>query len=84
MVVTGNRQTTGVAFHVTGRMYNTIQEMNHFAATWSALRGMYVKLVKDIAFLRASNAILGGTLDNMWGMLVPGEKWIPTEWEMVQ
>ena len=65
-------------------MYNAIQNMNRFVATWSGLRGMYVKLVKNLAFLRASDAILDNDLDEIWGSLVPGESWVLPEWEWIQ
>jgi len=57
MVVSGHRQTSNIAFHLTGRMYNMIQSMNHFGHTWGVLRETYIDLFKTNLFLDVSAII---------------------------
>lgn len=57
MVVSGHRQTSNIAFHLTGKMYNMIQSMNHFGYTWDVLTTTYVDLFKTTLFLDVSAII---------------------------
>lgn len=78
-VVSGNQQTTSLAFHVTGQMLNVVQEMNHYARTWDLFRNTYIGLGECILLLWIESTMYPH-LEQMWNMLFPDEKWIPDEW----
>ena len=80
-VVTGNRQTTALAFNVQGQMYNAIQEMNHFVHTWNMFQALWV-LTKTSILFHVITMGLNPTLEQAWKMTTLGqeEDWIPQNW----
>ena len=40
-VVSGNQQTSNIAFHVKGKMVSEVQKMNHYANTYDMLKRAY-------------------------------------------
>ena len=79
-IVSGHQQTSNLAFHITGKMFNSIQEMNHFGNTWNLLTETYRLIGKYILFLEVSN-VINSDLETVWNKLNPGEKLIPDLWK---
>lgn len=78
-IVSGHQQTSNLAFHITGKMFNSIQGMNHFGNTWKLLTETYRQIGKYILFLEASK-VLNADLETVWKKLNPDEPLIPEKW----
>ena len=81
-IVSGNQQTHSLSFRVIGKMYNTIQGMNHYANTWNLLVDAYRKLTSELMFFEVS-MVLNPGLEEVWNMLFTDENFIPHTWKIV-
>ena len=78
-VVSGNQQTSVLAFHVRGKVYNDIQEMNHYIETWESFTNMHETLFgRELALELAEYA--HPEVVEKWNSNHPDEKWIPSDW----
>ena len=50
-IVSGHQQTSALAFHVQGKMFNHVQEMNHYLNTWGFMDELRKSIHREIMFL---------------------------------
>ena len=78
-VVSGNQQTSVLAFHVRGKAYNDIQEMNHYIETWESFTNMHETLFGRVLALELAEYAHPEVVEK-WNASHPDEKWIPSDW----
>lgn len=79
-VVSGNQQTSNLSFHILGKAYNDIQEMNHYIATWEMMTSTCEFLLEHTMFLEVAALVHPGTKE-AWNESHPTEEWIPEQWQ---
>ena len=78
-IVSGNQQTSAMAFHVRGKAYNDIQEMNHYIKTWESFTDMHENLFGWKLALELAEYAHPEDVEK-WKNEHPTEKWIPDDW----
>ena len=80
LVVSGHQQTSNISFHISGKMYNSIQEMNHFANTYQMLLDTYRAIGKEILFIDITKTIYPA-VETVWKKINPNKQLIPDDWK---
>lgn len=68
-----------MAFHVRGKAYDDIQEMNHYIETWESFTNMHETLFGWKLALELFE-YAHPELVEKWSINHPNDKWIPNDW----
>jgi len=87
MVVSGHQQTAGVAFHLTGKMQNVIQDMNHYANTWMLIQKAYQCICLEMLFLNVTTTLAPNVVqiwDKIGQYMGDDDDYIPKDWYTIK